>query len=165
MRRCEIEHTTKKWSIFCIKVFHLLFVVQSVAQSCLTLCNPMHYSTRVPCPSLSLRVCSTSCPLSQWCHPTILCHPLLLLLSIFPRIGVFSNESTLHIRWAKYWSFSFSSSTSNEYSELISFRIDWFDLLAVQGTLKSSSAPQFESIHSSALNLLYGPTLISVRDY
>ena len=67
----------------------------------------------------------------------ILCHPLLLLPSIFPRIGVFSNESTLHIRWAKYWSFSFSSSTSNEYSELISFRIDWFDLLAVQGTLKS----------------------------
>ena len=67
----------------------------------------------------------------------ILCHPLLLLPSIFPSISVFSNESALHIRWSKYWSFSFSISPSNEYSGLISFRIDWFDLLAVQGTLKS----------------------------
>ena len=67
----------------------------------------------------------------------ILCHPLLLLLSIFPSIRVFSNESVLHIRCSKYWSFSFSISLSNEYSELISFRIDWFDLLEVQGTLKS----------------------------
>ena len=67
----------------------------------------------------------------------ILCHPLLLPPSIFPSIRVFSNESFLHIRWPKYWSFSFSISPSNEYSGLISFRIDWFDLLAVQGTLKS----------------------------
>ena len=67
----------------------------------------------------------------------ILCHPLLLLHSIFPSIKVFSNESTLHIRWPKYWSFSFSISPSNEYSRVISFRIDWFNLLAVQGTLKS----------------------------
>ena len=63
----------------------------------------------------------------------ILCHPLLLLPSVFPSIRVFSNESVLHIRWPKYWSFSFSVSPSNEYSALISFRIDWFDLLAVQG--------------------------------
>ena len=67
----------------------------------------------------------------------ILCRPLLLLPSIFPSIRVFSNESVLHIRWPNYWSFSFSISPSNEYSELISFRIDWFDILAVQGTLKS----------------------------
>ena len=67
----------------------------------------------------------------------ILCHPLLLLPSIFPSIRVFSNESTLHIRWTKYWSFSFNISPSNEYSGLISFRMDWLDLLAVQGTLKS----------------------------
>ena len=67
----------------------------------------------------------------------ILCHPLLLQPSIFPTIGVFSKESVLCIRWPKYWSFSFSISPSNEYSGLISFRIDWFDLLAVQGTLKS----------------------------
>ena len=86
----------------------------------------------------SPRVCSDSCPLSQWCHPSISsCCPLLLLPSIFPRIRVFSNEPTLWIRWPKYWSFSFSISPSNEYSGLISFRIDWFDLLAVQGTLKS----------------------------
>ena len=67
----------------------------------------------------------------------ILCHPLLLLPSIFPSIRVFSNESTLHIRWTKYWSFSFNISPSNEYSGQISFRMDWLDLLAVQGTLKS----------------------------
>ena len=67
----------------------------------------------------------------------ILCHPLLLLTSVFPSIRVFSNELTLCFRWPKYWSFSFSISPSNEYSELISFRMDWFDLLAVQGTLKS----------------------------
>ena len=71
------------------------------------------------------------------CNQLILCHPFLLLPSIFPRIRVFSNESVLHFRWPKYRSFSFSISPSNEYSGLISFRIDWFDLLAVQGTLKS----------------------------
>ena len=67
----------------------------------------------------------------------ILCHPLLLLPSIFPNIKVFSNESALHIRWPKYWSFSFNISPSNEHPGLISFRLDWLDLLAVQGTLKS----------------------------
>ena len=67
----------------------------------------------------------------------ILCHPLLLLSSVFPSITIFSNESALHLRWQKYWSFSFSISPSNEYSGLVSFRIDWLDLLAVQGTLKS----------------------------
>ena len=87
---------------------------------------------RIPCPSLSPGVCSNSCPLSQWCHPTIsLCHPLLLLPSIFCSNRVFSSESALHIRWPKYWSFSISP--SNEYSGLIFFRIDWFNLLAVQG--------------------------------
>ena len=93
----------------------------------------------------------------------ILCHPLLLLPSIFPSIRVFSNKSALHIRWSKDWSFSFSISPSNEYSGLISFRIDSFDLLAIQGTLKSPS--QFESINSLALNLLYGPTFTPIHDY
>ena len=92
----------------------------------------------------------------------ILCHPLLLLPSNFPSIRVFSNESALHIRCQKYWSFSFSISPSNEYSGLISFRIDWFDLLAVQ---VSSPAPQFKSTNSSELSLPYGPTLISIHDY
>ena len=92
----------------------------------------------------------------------ILCRPLLLP-SIFPSIRVFSNELPLHIRSSKDWSFSISS--SNEYSGLICFRIDWFDLLAVQGTLKSSPAPQFKSISSSALSLLYGTALTYVHDY
>ena len=92
---------------------------------------------RLPCRSLSFGVCSDSCPVSQWCHLTIILCPLLLLPSIFPSIRVFSSESALHIRWPEYWSFSFSISPSKEYSWLISFRMDWFDLLAVQGTLKS----------------------------
>ena len=79
----------------------------------------------------------------------ILCCPLLLLSSIFPSIRVFSNETVLHIRWPKYWSFSFNISPSNEHSELVSFRMDWLNLLAVQGTLESSPAPQFKSINSS----------------
>ena len=95
----------------------------------------------------------------------ILCHPLLLLSSIFPSISVFSNESVLCIRWPKYWSFSFSISPSNEYSGLISFRIDWLDLLAVQGTHKSSPTPQFKNINSSSLSFLYSSTLTSIHDY
>ena len=90
----------------------------------------------------------------------ILCHPPFLLPSIFPSIRVFSNESAVHIRWSKYWSFSFSISPSSEYSGLISSSIDWFDLFAVQGTLKSLPVPQFKSINSSALSLLYGPAHI-----
>ena len=80
----------------------------------------------------------------------ILCHPLLLLPSIFPSIRVFPNESTLHMRWPKYWSFSFSISPSSEYSRLISFRIDWLDCLAVQGTLKS-----LLQHHSSRVSILW----------
>ena len=78
---------------------------------------------------------------------------------------VHSSEPGLHIRWLKYWRFSFSISLSNEHSGLISFQIDWFDLLAVQGTLKSLLQHQLESINSSALNLCYGPTLRSIHDY
>ena len=81
----------------------------------------------------------------------ILCHPILLLLSIFPSIRVFSNELALPIRWPKYWSLSFSNSPSNEYFKLVSSNINWFDLLAVQGTLESSPTPQVESINSLAL--------------
>ena len=92
----------------------------------------------------------------------ILYHPLFLLPSIFPSISVFSNGSVLHIRCPKYWNFSFSICPSNQYSELISFRINWFDLLAVQGTLP---ATQFESISSSLLCFPYGPTLTYIHDY
>ena len=94
----------------------------------------------------------------------ILCCPLLLSLSVFPGIRVFPNESVLHIRWPKYCSFSFSISPSNEYSGLISFRIDWFGLLVVQGTPEASTAPQFKII-SSTHSLLYGPTLTSIHDF
>ena len=95
----------------------------------------------------------------------ILCYSLLILPPIFPSIRVFSNESALCLGWPEYWSFSFSISPSSEYSGLISFRIDWLDLLAVQGTFKSPPAPQFESIHSLVLSLLYGPALTSIHDY
>ena len=95
------------------------------------------------------------------------CCTLFLLPSIFPSIRVFSNESALHIRWPKYWSFIFSISPSNEYSGLISFRMDWLDLLAVQGThsQESSPTPQFKSINSSAISLLHSPTLTSIHDH
>ena len=94
---------------------------------------------RLPCPSPTPGAYSNSCPSSRWCHPIISSSviPFFILPSIFPNIRVFSNESVFHIMWPKYWSFSFSISPSNEYSGLISFRIDWLHLLAVQRTLKS----------------------------
>ena len=102
---------------------------------------------RPPCPPPTPGVHSNSHPSSRWCNPAISsCHPLLLLPSIFPSIRVFSNESVLHIRWPKYWSFSFSISPSNEYSGLIS----WLDHLAVQGTLKS-----LHQHHSSKVSILW----------
>ena len=95
----------------------------------------------------------------------ILCCPLLLLTSIFPSRKVFANEPVLHIRWPKYCSLSFSISLSIEYSGLFSYRMDWLDLLAVQGTQESSLTPQFKSINSSALSFFYSPTLTSIHDY
>ena len=106
---------------------------------------------RSPCPSPTPGVYSNSCPLSWWCHPTTSSFVVLLLLLplIFPSITVFSNESALHIRWPKYWSFSFKISPSNEHSGLISFRMDWLYLLAVQETLKS-----LLQLHSSKASVL-----------
>ena len=95
----------------------------------------------------------------------ILCHSPFLLPSIFPSIRVFSNESALHIRWPQYWSFSFSISPSNEYSVLISFRMDCFHLLSVQGTLKNLLQHQSKSMYSLSLTFLYSPTLSSIHDY
>ena len=96
----------------------------------------------------------------------ILCRPLLLLPPIPPSIRVFSNESTLHMRWPKYWSFSFSIIPSKEHPGLISFIMDWLDLLAVQGTLKESSPTlQFKSINSSVLSFIHSPTLTSTHDH
>ena len=110
----------------------------SVAQSCLMLCDPMDCSTPgfpVPNSRSLLRFMSIESVMPS--NHLILCHPFLLPPSIFPSIKVFSSESVLHIRWPKYWSFSFSISSSNEYSWLILFRLDGLDLLAFQGTLKS----------------------------
>ena len=124
----------------------------SVAQACPTLCNSMDYN--VPgCPEhhqlrslLKLMSIESVMPSNH----LIFCRPLLLLPSIFPSISVFSSESVLHIRWPKYWSFSISISPPNKYSELISFRIDWLDLLAVQGTLVKSLLQH----HSSKASIL-----------
>ena len=117
-------------------------VIQSIMSNSLWPHGLQH--ARLPCPSLSPRVDSTPCSLIRGCHPTILssvshlilCHPLLLPPSIFPSIRLFSNESALHIKWPKYWSFNFSIRPSNEISGSVFFRIDWSDLLSVQGTLK-----------------------------
>ena len=107
--------------------------------------------TRLSRPSPTPGACSNSCPSSWWCHPTISSFivPLLLIPLIFPSIRVFSNDSVLHIRWPKYWSFSFSTSPSNEYAKMISFRMDWFELLEVQGILKSLL--QHHSLKASAV--------------
>ena len=111
----------------------------SVAQSCLTLCNPMNCSTPgLPVHHQLPESTQTHCiELVMPSNHLILCHPVFLLSPILPSIRVLSNESTLCMRWPKYWSFSFSISPSNEHSGLISFRMDWLDLLAIQGTLKS----------------------------
>ena len=113
----------------------------SVAQSCPNLCDPMDCNMPgFPCPSLSPSQSLLKLMLIESVMPSnhlIFCSPLLLLTSIFPSIRVFSSESTRHIRWPKCWSFSFSISPSNEYSGLISFKMDWLDLFAVQGTFKS----------------------------
>ena len=114
----------------------------SVQFSCSGVCHSLRSHglkyARLPCPSPTPGACSNSCPLSRWCHPTISSSvvPFSSCLQTFPE-SVFSNESVLRIRWPNYWSFSFSISPVNEYSGLISFRMDWLDLLAVQGTLKS----------------------------
>ena len=121
---------------------------------------------RLLCSSLSPGVCSDSCPSSQWCsYHFILSHTHILLPSIFPSIRVFSNELALCIRWPKYWGFSFSISPSNEYSVLISFRIDWFGLLVVQGTLKST--PQHHNSKASILlhQPFYGPTYMTIESH
>ena len=96
----------------------------------------------------------------------VLCHPLLLLPLIFPSIRVFPSESALHIRSPKYWRFSFNVNPSNEYLGLFSFRIDWFDLLPVQGDSQASPpTAQFKSTNSSVLSFLYGPTVTSIHDH
>ena len=137
-------------------MFNIL-IVQSL--SCVRLCNPMDARQA----SMSFAISQSLLKLMsiEQVKPSnhfILYGPLPLLPSIFPSIRVFSNESARHIRWSKYWSFSFSNSPSNEYSGLISFRIDWFDLLAVQGTLKS-----LLQHHSSKVSILQHSAFFMVQ--
>ena len=122
---------------------------------------------RPPCPSPTPGVHSDSRPSSWWCHPAISsCCPLLLLPPIPPSIRVFSSESTLCMRWPKYWTFSFSISPSNEHLELISFRMDWLDLLAVQGTLKSLLKHNSKaSVLRHSAFFIVQLTLTSLHDY
>ena len=126
--------------------------------------EPQH--TRPPCPSPTPGVYPNSCPLSWWCHPTISSVSPSPPAFNFPNICVFSNESALCIRWPKYWSFTFNISPSNEHPGLISFRMDWLDLLAVQGTLKSRlHNHSLKASMSSVLSFLYSSTLTSTYDY
>ena len=115
------------------------FTFSSVTQSCLTPCDPWTTACQASLSITNSWSLLKPMPIESVMpsNHLILCHPLLLLPSVFPSIRVFSNESVLHIRWPKYWNFSFSISPSNDYSGLISLRIDWVDVLAVQGTLKS----------------------------
>ena len=132
-----------------IIIFYISVQFSSVTQSCPNLCRVRLQHARPPGPSPTPGVYPNPCPLSRWCHPS---HALLVLLlppSLFPSIRVFSNESALCIRWPKCWSFSFNISPSNEHPRLI-FTMDWLDLLAVQGTLKS-----LLQHHSSKASILY----------
>ena len=138
-----------------IRICCLLFTCSVVSDSLWP--HGLHHA-RLPCASLSFRVCSNSYPLSWWCHPTISssCCPLLLWSSLFSSIRVFFSESAPHIRWPKYLSFSIQY--SSEYSGLSSFRIGWFDLLAVQETLKSPLQH-----HSSKASILQHSAFFMVK--
>ena len=120
--------------------------------------EPQHANSQSPPKPMSIKSVMLS-------NHLILCYPLLLLPSIFPSIRVFSNESALHVRWPKFWSLSFNISPTNEHPRLISFRMDWLDLLAVQGPLKSLL--QHHSSKASILrcSVLYSPTLTSIHDH
>ena len=140
----------------------------SVTRSCPTLCDSLdcstpgfpvyhHYQILIKFMSIELAMPS---------NHLIFCHSVLLLPSVFPSIRVFSSELVLLISWPKYWSFSFSISPSNEYSGLISCRMDWLDLFcSPRDSQESSPTPQFKSINSSVLSFLYGPTLTSIHHY
>ena len=120
---------------------------------------------RLPCPSPTPGVYSNSCPLSRWCHPTASSSVVPFSFSplIFPTIRVFSNKSVSPIKWPKYWSFSFSISPSNEYSELISFLVG--SPCSPRDSQESYPTPQFKSINSSALSFFYSPTLTFIHHY
>ena len=146
--------------------FHKILQFSSVAQSCLTLCDPMDAACQASLPITNsrslLKLMSIESVMAS-IH-LILCHLFLLLPSIFPRIRVFSHKSVLHNRWPKHWSFSFSISPFNEYLGLISFRIDWLDILAVQVFLKSFlQHQQSKNMNSLVLSFLYKEVKAGLR--
>ena len=144
----------------------LLQFSRSVMSDSLRPHESQHARPHCPSPTPGVHSDSASIESVMPSSHLILYHPFLLLPSIFPSIRVFSSESAHHIRWPKDWSFTFSTCPSNEYSGLISFGTDWFDLLAVQGTLKSLlQQSHFKSINYSKLSFFYGPTLTSIHDY
>ena len=154
MRALQIK-TTMRYHLTPVRISSVQFI--SVTQSCPTLCNSWtaaHQASLSITNSQSLlKLMSTELVMPS--NHLILCRPLLLLPSIFPSIRVFSNETALRIRWPKNWSFSFNISPSNEDSGLVFFRMDWFDLLAVQGTLKS-----FLQHHSLKASVLWRPAFL-----
>ena len=147
--------------------YFIVSLVSSVAQLCLTLCNPINCSTPgLPVHHQLQEFTQTHVHrVGDAIQPSRPLSSLFLLPLITPSIRVFSNESTLPMKSSKYCSFSFSIIPSKEHPGLISFRMDWLDLLAVQGTLKSSPTPQFKSINTLALSLLHSPTLTSIHDH
>ena len=156
-RICYLLNSSNSWACQLPWLVHLLRCVQLFAITW-TAANQASLSFVISQNLLKLMSIESVMPSNH----LILCCPLLLLPSVFPSIRVLPSELVLCIRWAKYWNFSISP--PNDYSGLISFRIDWLDLLAVQGVLlshESSLAPQFESINSSVLSLLHGPALTS----
>ena len=171
----NVKHTPKKALSFLKLIvswddWGFSFPKDSVQFSCSVVSNSLQHHglqhARLPCPSPTPELAQIMSIKSVMpSNHLILCCPLLLLPSIFPSIRVFSSESVFLIRWLKYHSFSFGISPCNEYSGLISFRMDCLHLLVVQETLDSPPTPQFKSINSSVLSFLYGPTLTSLHDY
>ena len=154
----EAEDIKKRWQEYTDKI------IRSVVSDSLQPHELQH--SRPPCPSPTPGVHPNSCPSSWWCHPAISSSviPFSSCSQSLPASGS-SNESTLRMRWPAYWTFSFSISPFKEHPGMI-FRMDWLDLLAVEGTLQESSpTPQFKSINSLAFSLLYSPTLTSIHDY
>ena len=156
-----------------IHVYNCYAYISSVQFSSVALCVRLFATPWIAARQASLSITNSRSLPKLMCIESvmpsshlILCRPLLLLPSISPSIRVFSNESTLHTRWLKYWHFSFSISPSNEHPGLISFRMDWLDLLAVHGTLKSLlQHHNSKSINSLVLSFLHSPTLTSIHDY